>query len=373
MLRQRSGLFVLFLFLAAAAMPARAQDPADPGPMFLVIALDDANGVGEFDISELKTKGKDAGSDTIIVKVGTLQGGYDTSTDVDLVSSDPTFPIPKIQGSYLDFTTLNGNEATYVGSYEIYSFDSETYESHMLTTAAAYIDPDIQLAITDAAADLDAAVASDPFMKTGQIAGIVFDHLPSGSTVSLDAIAAAMFGPDDSPQVLLSGDQYAVECEGELFPHEPDAPKLFDFKFTVTKDSKGKSAKFSLDDLVRHVTVVMKEGTVNVDKQGNVPGAILSSGTFDATDVDVDTILLYPGVVTAEDLLKSTPPTGVAPSSYSISDQNGDGIDDLSLQFSVPDLVDAGLNADVDEVTLWAFLKNSETKRVTGTAAINTQ
>lgn len=362
---RRTLLLSLVLFCSLAAVPAQAQDP-QPGPMFLVIALDDADGIGEFDITEIKTKGKDAGSDTIIVRVGTLTGGDEGTTDVILTSDDPSFPLPKVQGEYLDLNTLVGNEATYFGTYEVYPYSgADETEPHMLTTAAAPINPEIQAAVFAAASALDAAVDADPFMRTGEIAGIVFDELASGSTVTLDQIAEALFGPDETPP-LLTGDEFAVECEGELFPHEEDAPKLFDFKFSVTKDSKGKSAKFALEDLVRHVTVAVKESSVNPDKQGTMPFAILSSGGFDAADVDTSTVLLYCDYPAVTE-------NGVAPSSSSISDQNGDGIEDLLLHFSVPDLkADQNLSTSTKTVTVWAVLDDGKT-RITGTSDINTK
>ena len=356
----RSLLVVFVLFFAWAASPAQAQD----GPVFLVIALDNADGTaGEFDVTDIKAKGKDGGSNTIIIRIGTLTGGTDGgATDVTFTSEPPEdgIPLPKTAGVYLDPTTLDGNEATYFGTFEVQVVPAEP---HMLTTSGATIDPDIQAAAFAAAADLDAAIADDPFMKTGEIADIVFQQLPGSSTLTLDDVAEALFGPDDETGPTLgepvSG---SVECEGELFPHE-EGDALFDFKFSLTKNTanNGKRADYALEKLVRFVEVVVKESSVNPDKQGTMPVAIYSEPGFDATDVDVDSVLLFVDGGTGD---------GVAPSSTSISDQNGDLIEDLVCHFSVPLLKEEGLSTSTTTVTLTATLGDGPTT-IRGTSAIN--
>ncbi len=364
----RAGSFLLLVtfFFAWAAPPADAQDD---GPVFLVIALDNADGsVGQFDVTGIKANGKDGGSNTIIVRVGTLSsGGPDGgATDTTFTSEPPAdgVPLPKIAGTYLDPTTLEGNEATVFGSFEVEPLTGGDLEPHMLTTSGATIDPEIQAAVFAAAATLDAAVASDPFMKTGEIADMVFQELPNSSDVTLDDVAVALFGADGTPTgdpTLVGGVTGSVECEGELFPHtEGDA--LFEFKLSLKKTTdkngnNGKFADYSLDKLIRFVAIVVKESSVNPDKQGNMPLAVLSEPGFDATNVDTGTVLLF---------VDGGSGTGVSPSSTSVSDQNGDGIDDLACHFSVPDLKAEGLSTSTTSVTLTASLNDGTSIRGTG-------
>jgi hypothetical protein len=87
---------------------------------------------------------------------------------------------------------------------------------------------------------------------------------------------------------------------------------------------------------------------LNVRKQGVVPAAVLGTADFDVHDVD-PTSLRLEGVAplrwTYEDV--STPAEGEA---CACGDQNGDGLTDLTLKFSAPDLVDAlGAVADGDQ------------------------
>lgn len=359
----RSLLLAFVLLLAWTAAPAQAQDD---GPMFLVIALDNADGtVGEFDVTDIKAKGKDGGSNTIIVRIGTLTGGEGDATSVTFTSEPPEdgVPLPKTAGVYLDPTTLVGNEATYFGTFEVQPYEGDA-EPHMLTTAGVTIHPDVQFAAFAASADLDAAIADDPFMRTGEIADIVFQHLPNGSDLSLDDVAVALFGPDDGtgPEgpTLETVDSTSVECEGELFPHE-EGDALFDFKFSLAKTSGGKHAAYELEKLVRFVEIGVKETSVNPDKQGNMPLAIYSDAGFDAGDVDTSTVLLFVVGGTGN---------GVAPASTSLSDQNGDGLDDLLCHFSVPDLKTEGLSTSTTSVTLTATLGDGPTT-IRGTSAIN--
>lgn len=352
----RSLLVVFVLLFAWAAAPAQAQD----GPVFLVIALDNADGsAGEFDVTDIKAKGKDGGSNTIIIRIGTLTGGTaGGATDVTFTSEPPAdgIPLPKTGSTYLDPTTLNGNEATYFGTFEVQPYEGDA-EPHMLTTSGTAIDPDIQAAAFAAASDLDAAIGDDPFMKTGEIADIVFQQLPNSSTLTLDDVAEALFGPDDETGPALgepvSG---SVECEGELFPHE-EGDALFDFKFSLTKNTanNGKRADYALEKLVRFVEVVVKESSVNPDKQGTMPVAVYSEPGFDAANVDTATVLLFVDGGTG---------IGVEPSSTSIDD-----FGDLVCHFSVPDLKTEGLTTSTTTVTLTATLDDGTSIR--GTSAIN--
>jgi hypothetical protein len=367
----RSLLVVFVLFFAWAALPAQAQ--AVDGPVFLVIALDNADGTaGTFDVTDIKASGKDAGSNTIIVKVGTLSSGGEIggANDTTFTSEPPAdgVPVPKISGVYLDPTTLEGNESTVFGTFEVQPLEGGDLEPHMLTTSSestTEIDPVIQAAVFAAASALEAAVAEDPFMKTGEIADIVFQELPNNSTLTRSDVAEALFGPDgpSDPQLLgpnsdpptASG---TVECDGELFPHEEGAA-LYEFKIALkaTKDSKGNNSKFAdydLAKLIKNVEVVVKESSVNPDKNGTMPVAIYSGPGFDAADVDTDSVLLF--VVGGTD-------TGVPPSSTSVSDQNGDGISDLVCHFSVPTLVsDAGLSSSTTKLKLTGALNDGVTE-----------
>ncbi len=70
--------------------------------------------------------------------------------------------------------------------------------------------------------------------------------------------------------------------------------------------------------------------SVNLKSKGLLPVAILGSATFDVTDVDIDTLLFG-------DPNGGTP---LSPKKSAFEDVSGNGFDDLSLKFSMRDLVE---------------------------------
>ena len=78
------------------------------------------------------------------------------------------------------------------------------------------------------------------------------------------------------------------------------------------------------------------QNPVNLKSRGVLPVAFLSGDDFDATDIDVDTILF------GDPVLLSGGAIGVAPLRSGEKDVNGDGLIDLTLKFSMRDLVDNG-------------------------------
>ena len=69
-----------------------------------------------------------------------------------------------------------------------------------------------------------------------------------------------------------------------------------------------------------------------------LPVAILTSPSFDATDIDVDTATL----------------NGASVDKYSVEDVDGDGDQDLMLKFKVQDLVDEGVDEDTEQLDFFA-------------------
>ena len=76
--------------------------------------------------------------------------------------------------------------------------------------------------------------------------------------------------------------------------------------------------------------------SINLKSRGVLPVALLSTDDFDALDVDVETILF------GDPLLLDDGGTGVSPLRSAEKDVNGDGLTDLTLKFSMRDLVDNG-------------------------------
>jgi hypothetical protein len=93
---------------------------------------------------------------------------------------------------------------------------------------------------------------------------------------------------------------------------------------------------------IEEVEIDIKPGSepncIKVTKKGVTPVAILANATFDVKDIDLSTILIDDDDV---------PGGGVsAKKSSTNKDVNGDGLSDLVLHFSTPDLNSAGLLAD---------------------------
>ena len=76
--------------------------------------------------------------------------------------------------------------------------------------------------------------------------------------------------------------------------------------------------------------------SVNLKSKGVLPIAILSTEAFDALSVDVSTLRF------GDSLLIREGGTPVSALRSAVEDINGDGLDDVSVKVSVPDLVDQG-------------------------------
>ncbi len=76
--------------------------------------------------------------------------------------------------------------------------------------------------------------------------------------------------------------------------------------------------------------------SVNLKSEGLLPVAILGTGEFDVNDVDIDSLLF------GDPLLIDNGGTALSPLNSSLEDVSGDGLLDLSLKFSVDDLVGNG-------------------------------
>lgn len=90
--------------------------------------------------------------------------------------------------------------------------------------------------------------------------------------------------------------------------------------------------EYEVVSTTKEVVVDVQPSSVNLKSQGVLPVAILSTADFAVTDVDVSTVLL------GDPALMGT----VAPLRSSVEDVNGDGLPDLILHFSTPQLVSSG-------------------------------
>ena len=78
------------------------------------------------------------------------------------------------------------------------------------------------------------------------------------------------------------------------------------------------------------------ENPVNLKSRGVLPVAVLSTDDFDASDIDVETLLF------GDPLLLDNGATAAGPLRYAFEDVSDDGLVDLTLKFSIPELVDFG-------------------------------
>jgi hypothetical protein len=150
----------------------------------------------------------------------------------------------------------------------------------------------------------------------------------------------AVFGPA-MPLAPMSGDVLAATDDGEMFPHSPDTHSIYHFSINFDEDG-GYSSEFCL-----RVDADIMPGTaknqVNLKKPGELPVAIYSTAHFDATQVDGDTAVIG----------------GVPADKWSIKDVDGDGVDDIILHWSVPDLIAAGvIDSSTTSLTVEADLED---------------
>src|SRR5262249_16427911 len=141
----------------------------------------------------------------------------------------------------------------------------------------------------------------------------------------------------------------AVASEGELFPHDP-GNKIFDFVIAFDQNANFDS------ELCYSVTIVVKPNSstkpINRNAKGKLPVAILLTADFDATTFLGADIQI----------------AGVSPSHVAIQDVNGDGLDDLVCQFSIPSLKSAGaLDVGDTELILDAVLDDDNGSCIHGT------
>lgn len=286
----RSFLFSLLVVAVVVATPAAwAQGDGEPipdGPVFLIVSLADDGFDTEFDLEEGDEGEEGEGSPTIIVNIGTLQGGGSLRDVTFLSAALSTIPLP--QG--LTFEDLDGNLATIVGSYQ-----TDDEESHVVTPEDPALIEDgipsaIQQAIFFASPALVASIDPSnpdggPFMTTKEIAEFI------GSEFELDAeeIARFLFGGATALDLIEGDGDVAPLCEaeGELFPHDPDEPV---FVFGIAFDEDGAltyDACFPAD-------VEVKESSVNLKKKGTVSIAIYDSDTLETDDIVDVTILGVP-------------------------------------------------------------------------------
>lgn len=101
--------------------------------------------------------------------------------------------------------------------------------------------------------------------------------------------------------------------------------------------------EYSVVSSTQEVVLDVQQGSVNLKSKGVLPVAILSTATFSALDVDVSSLLLGDPALTG----------AVAPLRAAAEDVDGDGLLDVILHFSTPELVSAGaVNAASTELAL---------------------
>lgn len=334
--------FLCFLAVAMWVTPASAQE--QDGNVFLIISLDDTfqttfNDDGDY---------QDPGSDTIIVRIGTLTGGAPDPRQTRFAGTETPPTIPPPNGETFDLTTLAGNQATIFGSFEAETFDGVP-EPHMVTPVPTDIDPLIQAAVFGSSAALATAASENPFMTTRDIAEIVHDKAvelagEGGTDLSVDDVAEAIF--DTGVELGATAD--TCEAEGEMFPHDPDETAPL-FNFELSFDDEGTLGTF---DFCLLVDVAVKEQSINLKQNGTVSVTVSSSDTFDADEIDEDTIEIG----------------GVAPDKVNFAQNKA------TAHFSIQKLVDAGvLTSTSTELTLNAFLFDGSCIEGTGAISIVTK
>jgi hypothetical protein len=305
-------------------------------PVYMIISFDDTFVVGGPHPSH-----------TIMANIGSFVGGagfIDTQFVVNQTLQAIQFPDGRHDPT---FAELSNNSATIVGSFQT----SDLLQIHMVTPASGTISPDIQAAVFTAshAGALDALLASTDFPTTVDIADVVAEYLPQGTSVTSTQLLSALF---NSGEPLGMGESAVLVGEGEMFPHAPDSASLFHYELQVAEDGTVTT------DFCLRVGVDVHPGSttnpVNVkSKNGVVPIAILSEPGFDALDVDPTTATIG----------------GVSPTQWTTSDVDDDGDDDLLLKWDVPELVAAGaLSLSTTSLTMRA--ERSDGSCVIGTDSI---
>ncbi|MCH8840377.1 MAG: hypothetical protein IH831_06800 [Planctomycetes bacterium] len=78
------------------------------------------------------------------------------------------------------------------------------------------------------------------------------------------------------------------------------------------------------------------ENPVNLKSRGVLPVAVLSTDDFDTSDIDVETLLF------GDPLLLDVGGMAAGPLRFAFEDVSDDGLVDLTLKFSLPELIDLG-------------------------------
>jgi hypothetical protein len=361
----RALALLAFTFMVGwLAAPALAQEgptppPAPPvndsdGLAFLIISLDD---------TFVFTGGSEpTGSPTIVVSIGTLAGGPEVGNTRFVTAGGLVIPVTADDlPDGITFESLGGNEVTVLGTFQT----TEDPEVHLVTADPGSVVNDIEQAVYNATRsesfdDLfwDSEGGTPLFPTTVQIAEFIAGFPPlaeepepgegeefpppppweASSTDTAD-VAEAIFETDD---VLNLNDETTptVEADGEMFPHPDAAPVLFTYAIEADEDGNFTS------DVCLIVEIDIKPGSdpnsINLKKQGSLPVAILSSDTFDATDVDEGTVVIV-GIVGGEEVSVGPVVKNNGTLQCSVEDVDDDGDDDLVCHFSVPELKEAGL------------------------------
>ena len=345
--------FAIVLLLAAVAVLAMAPVPASAGkppttvpdggygpnnrPVFFVVSLTD-----EFYMPYInKVNGgvmnsaDEMGTQLMLVQVGEYVAGNDigdtrfegeglTSIDLTVLPIDPETGMP-IEGE-----TLNGNDVTVLGSFCTYA-----EEIHMVTPDPAPILAPVQEAFFRASAlfgDLP------PVLTTVELACFIHEN-QGDAGADVNAIAEAIMA---TPMKLTCTTCFA---EGDLFPHEPDFGRLFNFDVRFDNES----GDFELNICLPITTWIKgQNGTnpFNLGSNGVLPVVVPTTEFFDAVaELDVDTLEIGTFVTDAAGIEVFV---GVPILKSSIQDQDGDGDLDVVVHFDTQAIVAL---AGVDENT----------------------
>jgi hypothetical protein len=320
----------------ASARPASAED--FNGNVYLIVSLDDTF---EFNAQN------HSGSRTILVNIGTFVGGGSIIETRFINRQISTIPMPP----GVTMASLNGNEATVLGTFQT---TDESAQIHLMSPLPDEVPVDVQVAAHQASlvGALDGLLTvggpQPDFPTTYDIASAIAEHLPSGSTYTVTDVANHLFGAS----VPMGSDGGTTFAEGDLFPHQPGS-KLFSFKMGFDADGNFESDICFLVGV--DVKVAHAKNNVSLSKDGILKNAFLSTATFDATEVDGST-----GEI-----------GGVLSVNSSISDVNGDGLDDLVIWFDVGDLSAAGvLTTSTKSLTMRADLADGSCVEGTDSVAV---
>lgn len=341
----RGFLWVLVALFGLAGTPALAQGPPPPpptnaneGPAFLVISLD-----GDFAPESLAGPA----ARTMVVPLGIFAGAVSLD-DTTFTPADAVFVPVAFLPDDVSFADLNGNATTIIGAFQE---DNEGGAFHLINAAEDAVIEEVAEAIYNATRNegfsslfWDSELEEPLFPTTTDIAEFIAGFPPlfgeeqeDVDQEDVDAVHDAIFGTDDTLTVPDPGSP-TVECEGELFPHTEESGPIFDFAFVVNDQG---AFDLALCEEIMEVEIDIKPGSnpnsINLKKKGVIAVAVFSTGTFDALDIDPDTVELG----------------GVPPVKDSVEDVDGDGLDDLVVHFDVPELKAGGfLNMDTVRLTL---------------------